>query len=73
MSAQEIIAELPRLSAEERVQVARALRDLEAVKERLASAQAKPPRRAGLHPGAMVMSEDFDEPLPDRFWLGEDA
>lgn len=24
-------------------------------------------RVAGLHPGAIVMSDDFDEPLPDSF------
>jgi predicted DNA-binding antitoxin AbrB/MazE fold protein len=29
-------------------------------------------RILGLHPGAMQMSDDFDEPLPDSFWLGED-
>jgi antitoxin (DNA-binding transcriptional repressor) of toxin-antitoxin stability system len=29
-------------------------------------------RVAGLHPGAIVMSDDFDEPLPDSFWFGED-
>ena len=28
------------------------------------------PRVAGLHKGATWMSEDFDEPLPDAFWLG---
>ena len=28
------------------------------------------PRIAGLHPGAIWMSDDFDEPLPDEFWLG---
>jgi hypothetical protein len=28
-------------------------------------------RIPGLHPGHW-MSEDFDEPLPDEFWLGED-
>ena len=27
---------------------------------------------AGLHPGAMEMSPDFDEPLPDEFWLGKE-
>lgn len=34
-----------------------------------------PPRErmAGLHPGAIVMSPDFDAPLPDEFWLGTDA
>ena len=34
-----------------------------------------PPRErvAGLHPGAIVMSPDFDAPLPDEFWLGKDV
>ena len=30
-----------------------------------------PPRTLGLNRGAMKMSDDFDEPLPDEFWLGE--
>ena len=30
------------------------------------------PRILGLHPGAMWTSDDFDDPLPDEFWLGED-
>ncbi len=25
--------------------------------------------KAGLNLGAIVMSDDFDEPLPDEFWL----
>lgn len=29
------------------------------------------PRRAGLHPGMIQMSDDFDAPLPDEFWLGK--
>jgi hypothetical protein len=28
-------------------------------------------RKPGLHPGAFIISDDFDEPLPDSFWLGE--
>lgn len=28
-------------------------------------------RKPGLHPGAFVMSDDFNDPLPDSFWLGE--
>ena len=28
------------------------------------------PRVAGLHPGAIWTSEDFDEPLPEDFWTG---
>lgn len=31
--------------------------------------QGKITPKAGLHLGAMVMSDDFDEPLPDEFWL----
>jgi antitoxin (DNA-binding transcriptional repressor) of toxin-antitoxin stability system len=27
-------------------------------------------RVAGLHPGAIRTSEDFDEQLPDGFWIG---
>jgi hypothetical protein len=29
-------------------------------------------RQPGLHPGAFVISDDFDAPLPDSFWLGEE-
>ncbi len=29
-------------------------------------------RVAGLHSGAIQISEDFDEPLPDEFWMGEE-
>lgn len=28
------------------------------------------PRKVGLHPGAIQISEDFDEPLPEEFWVG---
>ncbi len=28
-------------------------------------------RIPGLHPGAFVIGDDFDDPLPDGFWLGE--
>ena len=32
----------------------------------------KTKRVAGLHEGAMIMSDDFTAPLPDSFWLGEE-
>lgn len=32
---------------------------------------ATKPRILGMHPGSMVMAPDFDDPLPDDFWLGE--
>lgn len=28
-------------------------------------------RKPGLHLGAFIVSDDFDEPLPDNFWFGE--
>ena len=34
---------------------------------------AKPIERiADLHPGSFTMSDDFNEELPDSFWLGEE-
>lgn len=27
-------------------------------------------RRAGLHPGAITIEPDFDDPLPDEVWTG---
>lgn len=30
-------------------------------------------RQAGLHAGAWEVADDFDAPLPEGFWLGEDA
>lgn len=30
-------------------------------------------RKPNMHPGYFVMSDDFDDPLPDSFWLGEDG
>lgn len=33
-------------------------------------AGATTPRVAGLHPGAIWTSEDFDAPLPEGFWTG---
>ena len=29
-------------------------------------------RKADLSKGAILTSDDFDEPLPDQFWLGEE-
>ena len=43
--------------------------------ETVASETVAPKRKriAGLNRGAIAwVSEDFDDPLPDEFWLGED-
>lgn len=50
-----------------------------ALKEHLADVEIvegekpKQGRILGMHPGAFQPSEDFDDPLPDEFWFGEDA
>lgn len=44
--------------------------DFAAFLRQQATAVAKE-RIAGLHPGAFVIGDDFDDPLPDGFWLGE--
>ncbi|HEY1051223.1 MAG TPA: hypothetical protein VGE39_15740 [Prosthecobacter sp.] len=31
------------------------------------------PRVLGLHRGMIWMADDFNDPLPDDFWLSEDA
>ncbi|MCF7970087.1 MAG: DUF2281 domain-containing protein [Methylococcaceae bacterium] len=38
----------------------------------LSVSQNKQPRKFGQHRGLIEISEDFDEPLPDSFWLGDD-
>ena len=40
---------------------------------RLAAIASKKKKRiAGLNRGTIWTSEDFDEPLPDEFWLGKE-
>ncbi len=36
-------------------------------------ATAQPPRVLGLHAGMGSISPDFNDPLPDSFWFGEDV
>lgn len=38
-----------------------------------ASLPSPQPFQFGLHHGLVWMSDDFDAPLPDSFWLGDDA
>jgi len=35
-------------------------------------AHSKKKRVAGLNRGTISTTEDFDEPLPDEFWLGQE-
>ena len=71
MSTQDILAELPRLSAEDQELIAKVLHDLKAEKQTPSAASG--PRTAGLHEGAWIIADDFDDPLPDEFWFGKDT
>ncbi|MEG3973326.1 DUF2281 domain-containing protein [Microcoleus sp. herbarium8] len=49
-------------------------RQMRAIPENTSVEAAPPPgqqRVLGLHQGMGWMSEDFNQPLPDAFWLGE--
>jgi antitoxin (DNA-binding transcriptional repressor) of toxin-antitoxin stability system len=46
------------------------LTDADTPRARLVPLASARKRKAGLHPGSIEISEDFDEPLPDEFWLG---
>ncbi len=48
----------------------RFLRELEEAEAQTAQQPRK--RIAGLGKGTIVIADDFDEPLPDAFWLGEE-
>jgi hypothetical protein len=63
----ERLAQLPEL-----VQHRLAERFLQELEEAEAQAEPQPRKRiAGLGKGTIVIADDFDEPLPDAFWLGE--
>ena len=41
--------------------------------ERIEPQHLASPRCAGLHAGEWELVDDFDEPLPDEIWLGNDV
>jgi len=49
---------------------------LQQLQSYIAQRQYSPPvtfvRKLNLHRGVMQTSDDFDDPLPDAFWLGEE-
>ena len=69
MTLQELIQEAQRLSWQEQFHLAARL--LQWAEAKMQPEGKTQPRQPDLHPGAFVMADDFDEPLPDSFWLGE--
>jgi Protein of unknown function (DUF2281) len=68
-----IVRELEKIPEPMQLSVLAFIRSLEgaATPENLQPSELSP-RILGLNRGAMKMSDDFDEPLPDEFWLGEE-
>ena len=72
MTLQELIQEAQRLSWQEQLHLAtRLLQWAEAKMQAHNDVQPLQQRQPDLHPGAFLVADDFDEPLPDSFWLGE--
>jgi ribosomal protein L7/L12 len=61
----EQIDELSLAEIEELIEYLKVQRDLKEDKP-------KKPFILGLHPGAITITDDFNDPLPDSFWLGEE-
>jgi hypothetical protein len=67
---EDIVNNLMKFSPERRKQVFDFVRFLAQPQEE--NINPTPPQRVlGLHQGMGWMSDDFDSPLPDEFWLGE--
>ena len=68
MTKQEAIEFILALPRDEQAQIAHMLID-EMSKPKEPQLQKRIP---GLYTGEIWVSDDFDEPLPDEFWLGEE-
>jgi hypothetical protein len=68
-----LVSRLQNLPPEQQQQVADFIEFLEQKYIQHQSNQGQPKRRIfGLYEGQGWMSEDFNEPLPDEFWMGEE-
>lgn len=70
MNIQEILREAQTLPTQQQIQLATQL--LQSIQEKMdLSMENKKQRIPGLHRNSYVISENFDEPLSDDFWMGE--
>lgn len=67
-----IVRELKKISESMQLSVLEFIRSFPVSPSSDSSPRQSPPRILGLSRGAMKMKADFDEPLPDEFWLGEE-
>lgn len=68
---QQLHQQIDRLLPEQLNLLADFLAFLEFKGAKSATPEAPTERQPSLNPGSFVISDDFDAPLPDSFWLGE--
>ena len=70
----EIVETLARQAAQKEQDIAGYVRQLAVTASEMQASARKTaaPRVPGLHAGAYWIADDFDAPLPDSFWLGEE-
>ncbi len=76
MKTDDIIASLGKLPMSEVSRIidyGQALLGMSKSRQPIPEDKALKVRVLGLHRGAMQMSPDFDDPLPDSFWLGDES
>jgi mRNA-degrading endonuclease RelE of RelBE toxin-antitoxin system len=65
----EVVTKLQTLAPEQQKQV---FDFIDFLAQRYSQSQEAPQQRVpDLNKGQIIMSDDFDDPLPDEFWLGE--
>jgi len=73
MQLKEILNEAKNLDLQEQIQLATQLLQWAEIKinHKPQDSSSKRLRQAGLGLGSCIFASDFDDPLPDEFWLGE--
>ncbi len=72
MTLTDLLNEAKQLNLKEQVQLATQLLQWVEIKlnQETKSTGEKKVRTPGLHRGSCLISDNFDDPLPDEFWLG---
>jgi hypothetical protein len=73
MTLKDLLTEAKNLALQEQIQLATQLMQWVEIKinQQPQSISYKEPRQPGLGLGSCIFADDFDDSLPDEFWLGE--
>lgn len=73
MTLTDLLNEAKQLKLQEQVQLATELLkwvEIQQHQEMISNVEKKV-RKPGINKGSCLMADDFNDPLPDKFWLGE--